>query len=507
MKRALCMMIVVMVSICFAMAAYAQSTIPKSERYGGVYKEALRVGPATPIGFPPKAAPDASTLARPACESLVRITRGGKVEPILATGWKIAPDKKSIVLTLRKGVKFHDGTDFNAQAVKWNYDKVIEAKRARDWNSVDVIDDYTIRVNIKGYKNTVLTGLGGGSTLIISPTAVEKNGMEWANWHPVGTGPFIFEEFERDARLLYKKNPNYWDKGKPYLDGIEYTVIADDMVQKMAFQRGDIHILASRGVMAKELKGAGYKYLAEAGGTFVLIPDSKNADSPFADKRVRLAVSYALDREALAAALGHGFAKPAYSLYPGHEATALKNFDKQEYNPEKAKKLLADAGYPNGFKTQIHTFIRIVPKDFITAIANMLKEVGIEAEGDFPEAGRYTEYRFKGWKNSLMGHGLAPFDNMNTGFSFYFGGIQFPSLKKPDEWNTVYNEALGSEYLDPVKTQRLVKLIHDDVMVIPYLEETVISFYQEGVHLFDFNKYRLMTPVHEDIWLEPKLRK
>lgn len=495
-----------MVLMCFAMTASAQSTIPEAEKCGGIYKEVLRVGPATPIGYPPKAAPDAGSLARPACEALVRIARGGKVEPLLATGWEIAPNKKSIVLTLRKGVKFHDGSDFNAQAVKWNYDNVIKAKRARDWTSVDVIDDYTVRVNIKAYKNTVLTGLGSFSTLIISPTAVEKNGLDWAMWHPVGTGPFIFVEYERDARLVYKKNPNYWKKGKPYLDGLEFTVIADDMVQKMAFQRGDIHILQTRGLVAKELKDAGLKYLAEPGGTYLLIPDSKNADSPFADKRVRLAVSHAIDREAMVAALGHGFAAPAYQLYPGHKETGLKNLDIHEYNPKKAKQLLAEAGYPNGFKTSIHTFIRIVPKNYITAIVNMLKEVGIEAEGDFPEAGRYTEYRFKGWKNSLMGHGMAPFDNMNYAFRFYFGGIQFPSVKKPDKWSAVYNAALGSKYLEPAKTQALVKLIHDDIMVIPYFEETAISFYQEGVHLFDFEKYRLMTPVREDIWLEPKLR-
>jgi ABC-type transport system substrate-binding protein len=168
---------------------------------------------------------------------------------------------------------------------------------------------------------------------------------------------------------------------------------------------------------------------------------------------------------------------------------------------------LAEAGYPNGFKTSIHTFVRMVPRDFINAIANMLKEVGIETEADFPEAGRYTEYRFKGWKNSLMGHGMAPFDNMNTGFSFYFGGIQFPSVKKPDEWQKVYGAALGSEYVDPVKTQALVKLIHDDVMVIPYYEETVISFHQEGAHHFDYEKYRVINPVYEDVWLEPNLRK
>ena len=395
MKRAFSILVAAMVLFCFVTASYAQSALPEADRYGGIYRESLRVGPATPIGYPSEAAPDASFLAKPACETLVRVLKGGQIEPLLATEWKVAPDGKSILLTLRKGVKFHDGTDFNAQAVKWNYELLIQAKKNRDWTSVDVIDDHTVRVNIKAYKNTVLTGFGSGSTIIVSPASVEKKGLDWTRWHPVGTGPFIFVEYERDARLVYKKNPNYWEKGKPYLDGIEYTVIADDMVQKMAFQRGDVHILAARTLIAQELKNSGMNYVSEPGGTYVLIPDSKNADSPFADKRVRLAVSHAIDREALSIALGFGFAKPAYQLYPGYNETALKDLDKHEYDPEKSKKLLAEAGYADGFKTSIHTFVRLVPRDFITAIANMLKEVGIEAQGDFPEAGRYTEYRLE----------------------------------------------------------------------------------------------------------------
>jgi ABC-type transport system substrate-binding protein len=313
-------------------------------------------------------------------------------------------------------------------------------------------------------------------------------------------------EYQRDAKLTYEKNEDYWNKGKPYLDGLEWVVIADEMVRKMAFQRGDIHELAAQGLLAQELKNAGFPYNAEPGGTYLLIPDSKNTDSPFADRRVRLAVSYAIDREGLAQALGYGFSRPAYQLYPSYKETAVPNLDIHEFNPEKARKLLIEAGYPQGFKTTIHTFTRLVKREWVMAIVNMLAQVGIRAEADFPEAGKYTEYRMKGWKNGLMAHGMAGFDNLNMGFSFYFGGIQFPSNKKPDGWDPVYNAALNSENVDPAKTQALVKLIHDDVMVIPYFEETAINFYREGVHLADFIKYRALTTVDEEAWLDPELR-
>jgi len=483
------------------------TTEPEPDMYGGIYKQALSVGPATPIGYPAEAAPDAYSLARPAIENLVKLKRGGRVEPCLATSWEIAADGKSITLTLRQGVKFHDGSDFNAAAVKWNFDIVIEAGKARGYESVDVIDDYTVRINITNYQNTILTGLAGGAFEIISPTAVETNGLDWARWHPVGTGPFIFVEYERDARLVYERNPNYWDEGLPYLDGLEYTVIADEMVRNIAFQNGDIHRLAAAGLTAQELQEAGFINYTEPGGTFLLIPDSKNPDSPFYDIRVRQAVSHAIDREALVEALGYGFARPAYQVYPGFPETDIPDLDIHEFDQDKARQLLADAGHPNGFETTIYAFGRIVPRDFITAIVNMLGEVGIVVDGEFPEAGKYSEYRFDGWNNAMMGHAMTNFDNMNSGFSFYFGGIQFPSVQKPAGWEEALDAALATEVLDPVKTRLLAQLMHDEVMVIPYLAEDRVAFFQEGVHIPDLvDDYTLMAFIADQIWLDPELR-
>jgi ABC-type transport system substrate-binding protein len=480
---------------------------PELDKYGGVLKEVLTVGPATPIGYPPEAAPDASADAVPALESLLRVRNGGVVEPLLATAWEIAPDGKSITFTLRKGVKFHDGSDFNADAVKWNLDKEIEAERAPDWESVDVIDDYTVRINITGYKNTILTGFGGGSAMIISPTAVEKNGLDWARWHPVGTGPFKFVEYERDARLVYERNENYWQEGLPYLDGVEFVVIADETVRKIAFQKGDIHTLRASGITAVELRDMGFDYVTRAGGTFVLIPDSKNAESPFADRKVRLAISHAINRELLVEALGYGFSAPAYQVFPGFIETAIPNLDKHEFDPDLARQLLAEAGYPDGLKTTIHAFIRVVPRDYVTAVSNMLGEVGITIEPDFPEAGKYSEYRFGGWSDAMMAHALGAMENMNSSFSFYFGGIQFPSVQKSEGWQETFDAALSSETVDPVKTQALAKLMHDDVMVIPYMEETAVAFIQKGVHDSGQLKDSLTTVTEFEVtWLDPDLR-
>jgi peptide/nickel transport system substrate-binding protein len=481
------------------------TTTPAPDKYGGVLREVLTVGPATPIGYPPESAPDASADALPALEGLIRVRNGGVVEPLLATAWDIAPDGKSITFTLRQGVKFHDGSDFKAPAVKWLYDKMIEAKRVTDWESVDVIDDYTVRVNITGYKNTILTGFGTPG--IISTTSLEKNGLEWARWHPVGTGPFKFVEYERDSRLVYERNDDYWQEGLPYLDGVEFIVIADETVRSIAFQKGDIHTFRAAGITAVELRNMGFDYVTRAGGTFVLIPDSKNAESPFADLRVRLAISHAIDREALAEALGYGFLSPAYQVFPGFIETAIPNLDKHEFDQDLARQLLEEAGHPDGLKTTIHTFGRVVPKDYIAAIANMLGEVGIEIEQDFPEAGKYTEYRFNGWSDSMMGHALGSMENINSAFNMYFGGVQFPSVQRTEAWQQAYDAALLSETVDPLKTQALVKVMHDEVMIIPYLEETAVAFIQEGVHDSGQLKDSLATVTEFEVtWLEPELR-
>ncbi len=159
------------------------ATTPLGDQHGGIYQTALTVAPARPIGYPPEAAPDSYTGAAPALETLTRNKLDGSIEGLLATSWKVAEDGKSVTLTLRKNVKFHDGSDFNADVCKWNMDLAIAAKQsgAAAWKSIEKVDDYTIRINLEKYDNTVLTGLASGVTQQISKAFVDKNGIEAAH--------------------------------------------------------------------------------------------------------------------------------------------------------------------------------------------------------------------------------------------------------------------------------------------------------------------------------------
>ena len=454
-------------------ASSPASSVPAASKYGGIIKLALVVGPSTPLGYMPEAAPDSYSWSRPALEPLVGVKMGGVVTPILATSWDIDPAAKTMTFHLRKGVKFHDGSDFNASVVKWDYELMMAAKKAPNFVSVEALDDYTVRINLKTYQNTDLTGMSSGAFSIISKASFDKNGIDYTRSHPIGTGPFKFVEYVRDSKLTYTKNPDYWDTGKPYLDGVVYNVVSEETVRKLMFQRGDLHILVAAGITAQELQNSGAIMKTQAGGTYGLVPDSNNPNSPFANLAVRQAVSYSIDRDAIAAGLGFGFLKPAYQMYGGYDSSAIPGLQKTPFDPAKAKQLLKDAGYANGFKTAIHTFTRLVPNDWVTAIAKMLGDVGIQTEADFPTAGKYEEYRTQGWTNSLMAHGFVNSDNFNSTFNLYFPStnIMFPSVKKPDGFAAAVAASITSPTVDNAKLQGVFKMMNDDLMVIPYAEQ------------------------------------
>jgi ABC-type transport system substrate-binding protein len=206
----------------------------------------LIAGPQTAGGWPADVfGPDASSYQY-CMEPLLHADGKGGGVPWLAESYKIADDLMSITFTLRKDVKFHDGTDFNAQAAKWNLDNHIAQKStyAQYWASVEVIDDYTLKVNFTMWVNTILSGFADSpGAWMVSPTAFEKNGKDWMRDNPVGTGPFKFVSFQRDVGYTVEKNPDYWIKGRPYLDGIEILYVADPLTQKAAMQAGEADML------------------------------------------------------------------------------------------------------------------------------------------------------------------------------------------------------------------------------------------------------------------------
>ena len=468
----------------------APTQAPKQiPQYGGILR-IISYAPPLVFGYPAESLAFSSAMAAVPCiEPLVSSDNSGQPYGVLAEDWKITPDGKSITFTLRKGVKFHDGTDFNAKAAKWNMDIMLAKGTdiAAKWTSIDVVDDYTIRLNFKEYQNTQLTGLEGRHGMMVSPTAVEKNGVEWAKFHPVGTGPFKLKNFVRDTSLEYERFDSHWG-GRPYLDGIKFIYIVDSVTAQMAFQagQGDVLQVQETGMSdVDDLVAKGYKPEKRAGAMMLLIPDSANRDSIFVDKRVRKAIEYAIDREKIAKTLGYGFWEPVNQPAASHHFGRIDTKGRP-YNPSKAKQLLAEAGYPNGFKTTIissSTFAR----DPLVSIQSLLSEVGIDVKLDIVSSAKWNEHVHKGWNNALLYVTQGATDTNYCAFlnrSYSSESIRYPSLAHPPGLDELVNRALRATDYKSQKSlsQEAVKVLVDNATVVPLWVGSAVYLLQKNVH-------------------------
>jgi len=494
MKRNLLMHRLCIFLLVWAVALSFRTIFPEqvraeTPRYGGVLKMCYNFSPRY-VGWPSSGSGPDINDALPCIETLLELDGEGNISPVLALTWKYSPDLKSLTLTLRKGVKFHDGEDFNAEAVKANllsYKKGRKGTVLDTVESIDILDKHTLRLNLSKFKNTLLSSLTSYPGLMISPAAIKK-GKKWAKKRPIGTGPFEFVKFERDVILKYKKFDGYWDKGKPYLDGIEVHVIKDMMTEEAALRAGEVHVMKSvPDKQALGLKKDGFKVLHYPVALTGLAPDSANANSIFADKRVREAIEYAIDKESIAAALGLGFWTHINQVASEGTNGFNPGFQGRSYDPEKAKELLAKAGYPDGFKTSIYAVLSFPgAQDGCAAIQRDLQKVGIEAKLQFVDGGKYYKLQFRGWKDGLLLFGFGTSLNLSRDLdrTFKTGAMRFPSTLRSAELNAVLKETqtTSDSEIQAKETQKAVRMMHDMAMVTPLWAFSSISAMDQSVH-------------------------
>lgn len=447
-------------SMAFFSYAKAAPTPSPTPKYGGILK--WHVAEPYSLGYPGTMTgqTDGQTSSV-GLETLFRFDANGNLVPLLATDWKADPAAKTITLTLRKGVKFHDGTDFNASACKWNLDQYRGGGRPelKKLASVDVVDDYTVRLNLSVFDNTIVTSLGntGDAGRMISPTAFNTNGKAWCEKNPVGTGPFQFVSWQKEVAIKWKRVDGYWD-GKPYLDGIEMLRIADATVQLMAFKAGDLHMLIPDPKDAKSLEKDGkYNFAVPPEGQVpALAGYAKDPKSPFADLRVRQALSYAVDVKTVCNAFGLGYWKFQNQWAMPGTWGYNPNVVGYPYNPQKAKDLLAQAGYPNGFKTSAH-FYNLTPIyiDEMSAIQLQLKAVGIDVTLDPLQRPKFAEMASlgKGWDGIARMQGYSSPDPLLK-YAGVVAGQEFAGVYLPPEFTALYTQATSAP--DFATKQKLV---------------------------------------------------
>jgi peptide/nickel transport system substrate-binding protein len=493
-------------AIPFNCAAASSSPGAKAQ-YGGT----LRISQSAPIvtlGYPPIMAGVTDGYASDQClETLFMYNEKFTLVPRLAMGWKANASDKTITITLRKGVKFHDGSEFNADVVKWNLDQYRASKRVelKNVKSVDIVDPYTVRLNLSEFDNLVVGDLAGDAGRMISRKAFEEKGQAWCEKNPVGTGPFKFSSWMKDVVIKYVKNENYWQKGRPYLDGLEIVSFADKTTALLALKRGEIDILYDPSPKdAKVLDDEGsYKIdIMPLGPQPHLAGDSVNADSPFANLKVRQAVSHAIDTQAIAKALGYGYWRVQNQpAIPGSWAYNPK-VTGYPYNPAKAKKLLAEAGYPNGFKTSL--FFWGTPDRIreMEAVQGYLSQVGIDAKLESMDRGRFNEMATGGgWKNGLFcvlmiakPDVLATIKHIVTP-----GSRMFVSMIRPTEYQDLFAKAISTsdEKLKRSLTHELMKMGTDKHCMANWLYvQTFVTVKSSKVHDDMYGKI-------PGLWLSP----
>ncbi|OQM74279.1 peptide ABC transporter substrate-binding protein [Pseudaminobacter manganicus] len=292
-------------------------------------------------------------------DGLVRYKDGTlEPEPGLATSWTISPDGKVYTFKLRESVKFQDGTPFNAEAVKFNFDRMLDKNGpyydtgpfplASFFSAVDkvkVIDDLTVEFDLKEPYAPFLSNLAYPTGLIVSPAAVKKYGKDFGR-HPVGTGAYMFQEWVSNQKVVLTKNPDYWD-GSPALEAVVFRPITDANTRVAAMLSGEIDVMVEvpPDSLSQFRDNPAFKVYEQAGPhVWFLILNMK--EGPFADKKVRQAVNYAINKETLVNNVLQGTATVAAGPTPPAFGWAYdKKLKPYPYDPEKAKELLKEAGY------------------------------------------------------------------------------------------------------------------------------------------------------------------
>jgi peptide/nickel transport system substrate-binding protein len=409
-------------------------------------------------------------------DKLVDIDENGEIVPMLAKSYDVSDDGKVYTFHLRDGIKFHDGTEFNAEAAKYNLERYQEEDSVRSTEvepieSVEAVDEYTVRVTLSEPFAPFLAVLTDRAGIMASPKAIEENNGRISK-DPVGTGPFKFVERVRGDHITVEKNPDYWREGLPKIDKIEYRGIDDENVQYQNLQSGELDIIDSIPLVEfKELQESGdYNVSIEPGlgyqGVFLNV-----TQPPFDNKQLRQAVYRLVDRDAIVKAVLRGVGGEAGNS-PFSEQSWAYSEESDSYperSVEEAKALLEEAGEPDGFSFTLKTDPSPINQQIGQVIQNNLKPAGIDVKLEQEEFGTLLDDStngnfqalFLGWSGRIDPD-LNIYDFTVTNGDFNDSGYSNPEVDK------LLNEARITSDRDRRKELygQVMEILHEDV---PYV--------------------------------------
>src|SRR5215467_3559067 len=419
-------------------------------------------------------------------DALVKPMPGNASAPCLAESWTASPDGLTYEFVLRKNVRFHDGETVTADDVKFSFERYhgASAKTLKEHvASVDIVDPLRVRFRLKRPWPDFMTFYASpatGAGWIVPKKYVERVGDEGFKKAPVGAGPYKVVRFKPGVELTLEAHEQFWRK-TPSVKTLVLRSIPDESVRLAMLKRGEADIgYVFRGALAEELRrtaGLTLKPYYLALPVWYVFTEQWDPKSPWADRRVRLAANLAIDRQAVNQAETLGLSKVTASIIP-------QNFEfswpapTYPFDPKRARQLLAEAGYPNGFDAGTIT-VDVSNASFAEAVTSYFGAVGIRATIRPMERGAFfKEYGDKRLKHVIQSTSAA-FGNAATRLdAFVAGGGLFTYGTYPDIEGLIREQ---STELDRGKREailhRIQQLIHEKVMYAPLMEPAILAGY------------------------------
>jgi peptide/nickel transport system substrate-binding protein len=443
--------------------------------------------------------PSANIIYQKVYQGLVVPDKDFKVQPLLAKEWTVVNDT-TWEFKLRDDVTFHDGTPFNAEAVKATFDRLLDPNTGSPQRTkfemiteVKVIDEYTVQLMLAYPYAPLLSILASQEGSIISPKALAENPEKLAE-HPVGTGPFVFGEWKSGQEISLKKNENYWGK-KPNIDGVVFKVVPEDATRLAMIETGEAHINDQVPVTEIErIEASDTMGLYRTEGLAVEFLGFNTKKKPFDDVKVRKAISHAIEREAIIKGVYNNVGTLANVAMSPKVLGYSDKVQPYDYDLNEAKQLLKEAGYENGLEIKLLTSDRKERINMAEVIQSQLKGIGVNVEIQVMEYGAFIEMINNGEHELVInGWGNATGDGDYNQYNLFHTASQGPAGNHFYYSNPEVDEKIEAARQETDEAKRLklyeevMQIEMDDAVYIPIRNYEHIAAHSKNVSGFWLN--------------------
>ena len=471
---------------------------------GGTVNYMIQSEPTTLLAWTVRSPNDQTSLYYLTNEFLMRFDKNGVPQPFLLDSIKPDPAALTFTLVVKKGIKFHDGSDLNADAVAWNLNNykakgVLTGSFYGDFDKAAATDANTVVVKMKQWNSLFPVALARTAP-ITSKVAFDTKGEDYLKSHPVGTGPFMFDKWDHDVAVRLVAFKGYW-RGTPRLDGVNIVIYTNPQVAVAALKNKQLDVLPiTQFDIAADLatvKGIVVGTASLTGTGYTLCYNATDPADPLYELKVRQAISYAIDSNAIAKATNKGYYfegnQWAVTTDPVYSPT-VTGFP---YNPTKAKQLLTEAGHPNGFTTRITLQVGSL-EDGAQIIAQQLAAVGIKAELNIVPVANYAGF-IGGWAPGMLLHPMGTANGQASQLAANFvqglnAGLGIKSFLHTDEVNGLIKQAVTADEQTSNKLfQQVAYKVFDEqaLMKVIVLTKWVVAYSSDlkDANLYTTNNY------------------